>query len=98
MNTATASSGHLLFVDGSIADGTFECDPEQLTVLNAAITTFSSLVNKHSLIEKKKPFSGEVSLIELLSLIQADYDITTPLLKSMSDCLLHVHRNSVTVH
>lgn len=98
MNTATASSGHLLFVDGSIADGTFECEPEQLPILNAAITSFSSLVNKHSLVEKQQPFTGEVSLIELLSFIQEDYDLNTPLLKNMTDCLLTVHRNSVTVH
>lgn len=98
MNTSTASSGHLLFVNGSIMDGTFECDSEQLPVLNEAITTFSGLVNKYSLETKQIPFSGEVSLVELLSYIHAYYDISNPLLKDMVDCLMVVHRKSITLH
>jgi hypothetical protein len=98
MNTATASSGHLLFVNGSIMDGTFECDPIQLPVLNEAITTYSSLVNKHSLEKDQKPFTGEVSLVELLAYIHAYYDISNPLLKDMAECLLVIHRKSITIH
>lgn len=98
MNTATASSGHLLFVNGSIMDGTFECDPVQLPVLNEAITTYSSLVNKHSLATDQKPFTGEVSLVELLAYIHAYYDISNPLLKDMAECLLVIHRKSITIH
>lgn len=98
MNTSTASSGHLLFVNGSIMDGTFECDPVQLPVLNEAITTYSSLVNKHSLDTVQKPFTGEISLVELLAYINAYCDISNPLLKDMADCLLVIHRKSITIH
>lgn len=98
MNTAIASSGHLLFVDGSITDGSFECDSIQLPVLNEAIVTFSSLVNKHSLATASKPFTGQVSLVELLTYIHADYDINNPLLKDMAECLMVIHRKSITLH
>lgn len=98
MNTATASSGHLLFVDGSIVDGSFECNSDQLPVLTEAVKTFSSLVNKNSLATFHRPFSGEVSLGELLSYIHADYDISGPLLNDMASCLMMIHRNSVTLH
>jgi len=88
----TASSGHLAFANGKITDGTFECDSEQLSILQNAISHFFPLVNK------KTPFTGEVSLIELLSLIEKDYDMTNPWLKEVSDCILAVHRKSITIH
>lgn len=94
MNTVqiVAANGHMAIVNGSIVDATFECEPEQLSVLTSAIKTFLPLLSK------EQPYTGSVTLIELLSYIGLDYDLNNPLIQEMTACMLAVHHNSVTIH
>lgn len=94
MNTVhtVAVNGHLSIVNGSIVDATFECEPDQLPVLTSAIKTFLPLLSKET------PYTGSLSLIELLSFIGLDYDLNDPLICEMTACMFAVHHNSVTIH
>lgn len=87
------SSGHMVIEKGRIVGGNFVCAPEQLEILNQTIKTFSALVIP------SQDYSGEVSLIEFLCVLEQKYeDLSTPLLKEINECFLDIHRNSVTIH
>lgn len=88
-----ASNGHILMSKGKIIDATFQCDlndQETIQTLNSTISTFGFLINQD--------FSGEISLIEFLDLIDKAYDISTPLFHDIAECLKTVHKNSITIH
>lgn len=89
----TVSSGHMLMSKGKIIDASFQCDLEDyatIKTLNSTIETFGCLISKE--------FTGEISLIEFLALIDNAYDISTPLFQEIATCLKAVHRNSITIH
>jgi len=89
----TVSSGHMLMSKGKIIDASFQCDLEDHTTiktLNSTIETFGFLISEE--------FTGEISLIEFLALIDNAYDISTPLFQEIATCLKTVHRNSITIH
>ncbi len=90
----TPSIGHILFQNGSVIAGNFSCDSEQLEILSNAIRSFSSVINKDNL------FSGEISLVEFLHAINQDesVDHSTSFVQEISNCLLNIHQNSVTIH
>jgi hypothetical protein len=89
----TASSGHILMEKGNIIDATFGWnldDTKTLQTLTSTIQSFRFLINPE--------FTGEISLMEFLALINDAYDISTPLFHDIVECLKKVHRHSITIH